>query len=112
MTIDPDGEIRAIIEASKRIRSERVGRTSFLNPLSHLPGSKRRLKLEIKERIRLLYGAYIALASFVPDEEAELVSHRKGFGKRERVILKRVCKDMEKNRRELSDFDPFLGDAT
>lgn len=41
----------------------------ILNPLSALPEPRRHIKKALQERIRGLMGAYIALATFVEDEE-------------------------------------------
>jgi hypothetical protein len=95
-------DIEAIMKAAKEMPDE-IGGKPFLNPLSALPSSKHRLKLAIKERIRLLYAAYISLASFVPDEEIDELTG----SKRQRKDIRRVLKEMEQNRREIDAFRPL-----
>jgi hypothetical protein len=101
-----DDDIEAVIKAAQEIRNEEGHHKPFLNPVSDLPSSKIRLKLAIKERIRLLYAEYISLATFVPKEDAMLF-WEDGAGQKKQKVIKRVLRAMDKNRREIKEFDPF-----
>ena len=89
------------------MRNQEDGEKPFLNSSSSLPASKRKLKESIKDRIRLLCGAYISLASFVPDDDTELFLNDKGSKKKKMTVLKRVLQDMEKNINEIETFRPL-----
>lgn len=104
-------DIEEIIEASKHFKyHEQIGTTPF-NRLSSLPESKKHLKLAIKQRIRLLAGAYISLASFIDDDLVDFLeeSDTESEETREKTsrIYKEVLKNMRRFRKEIRKFDPF-----
>ena len=74
-----------------------------------MPEAKSRMKASIKERIRELCGMYIALSSYVPDEDADYIAelYGKPEGRRVRRIFKKMLKDMRRLTREIKEFDPF-----
>lgn len=99
-------DIEEVIKAAKNLRFQEPSGKHPLNRISSLPTSKSKLKASIKERIRVLYGAYIALASFIPDEDIEFLMMHTDH-KRQRRIFARILKEMEKNRREIKEFQPL-----
>jgi len=75
-----------------------------VNLISSLPDTKPHLKKAIKERIKILYGAYISLATFIADEDLE--SFRKSKKVRKRIYEK-IFEDMETARKEIEKFKPL-----
>lgn len=101
-------DIDEVIKEAEHYRFHEKPEKVLLNRISRLPESKKRLKRALKERIRLLVGSYISLASFVPDEDVDTVIE--GTDKeRIKTIYQQVLADMEKLTKEIKTFDPFGG---
>lgn len=99
-------DIEEVIKEAEHYHFHEKSEKVLLNRISRLPESKKRLKRAIKERIRLLVGSYISLASFVPDEDVDVVIE--GTNKeRIKTIYRQVLADMEKLSEEMKEFDPF-----
>ena len=71
-----------------------------MNPLSSLPEPKAKIKQAIKERIRLLAGAYISLAGFVDDADIKFAKENPKSAKT-KAIYQKVLEDMETAQEEL-----------
>jgi|SRR3989344_4499716 len=99
-------DIEVVIKEAKRMRFRDGNHKPFLNPISSLPASKKNLKLAIKERIQLLCAAYISLASFVADEDIDILSNPQST-KKDKIMLKKILREMDKNRKEIKSFKPF-----
>ena len=94
-------DIEAVLRDAKNVRLPHQ-RGSF-NPLSSLPEPKAKLKQAIKERIRLLAGAYISLAGFVDDNDIRFAENNPK-SKRTRAIYLKVLEDMEQAQKEMRKF--------
>lgn len=94
-------DIEAVLKAAKNIR--KLYRHGFLNPLASLPEAKIKLKESIKERIRHLAGAYVALAVYVDDDDL-LYAEKYPKSKKTRGIYLKVIEDMETAHREMRRF--------
>lgn len=92
-------DIQAVIKAAKDVRPKYHG--WIANPISSLPEPKAKLKAAIKDRIKLLAGAYIAIAGFVDDDD--LIAAEDNAEKTKAVYLK-VLEDMETAQEELRHF--------
>lgn len=101
--------IEAIIEASKHFKYHEPTGTTPFNRISKLPESKRHLKMAIKERMRLLAGAYISLASFIDDDLVDFLESDESSFDKEKVkkIYSGVIKDMDLLRTEMEKFSPI-----
>ncbi|MCU0660177.1 MAG: hypothetical protein MUD00_00990 [Candidatus Pacebacteria bacterium] len=102
-------DIEAIIDAAKHFKYEETETAYAFNRISQLADSKSNLKRAIKERVRLLYAAYISLASFIPDEDVDymLGLYGRRTQKRSARIVARVMKEMEVLEKEIRKFNPL-----
>lgn len=96
-----DDDIEAILATAKNIRMPH--RRGSFNPLSSLPEPKAKIKQAIKERIRLLAGAYISLAGFVDDDDIHFAEDNPK-SKKTRAIYLKVIEDMEQAKKEIRAF--------
>jgi len=96
-----DDDIEAILRDAKNIRMPH--RRGSFNPLSSLPEPKAKIKQAIKERIRLLAGAYISLAGFVDDDDIRFVENNTK-SKKTRAIYLKMLEDMEQAQKEMREF--------
>ena len=94
------GDIEEVIKRAEHYRFEEDESSVFLNPISTLPTSKRRLKKSLVERISMLIDAYCSLSSFVPDEIIEYIEKNPTSDKTRGIYLG-VLADMEKLRKEV-----------
>jgi hypothetical protein len=97
-------DIESVIKNAKNIRP--TYRSELLNPLSSLPEPKVKLKAAIKDRIRLLAGAYISLAGFVDDDDAKFAEKNPESEKTKAIYLK-ILDDMETAQKEMRRFRIF-----
>ncbi len=105
-------DIEAIIDASKHFKYHEPSGSTPFNRISSLPESKKHLKRAIKERIQLLVGAYISLASFIDDDLVDFLEECDENLDEKKIkeiskIYKTVLKNMDRLRKEMEDFDPF-----
>jgi hypothetical protein len=96
-----DDDIEAILRDAKNIRMPH--RRGSFNPLSSLPEPKSKIKQAIKERIRLLAGAYISLAGFVDDDDIRFAEDNPK-SKKTRAIYLKMLEDMERAQKEMREF--------
>jgi len=96
-----DDDIEAILATAKNIKMPH--RRGSFNPLSSLPEPKTKIKQAIKERIRLLAGAYISLAGFVDDDDIQFAEDNPK-SKKTRAIYLKVLEDMEIAQKEMREF--------
>ncbi len=94
-------DIEAVLRDAKNVRLPHQ-RGSF-NPLSSLSEPKAKIKQAIKERIRLLAGAYISLAGFVDDDDIKFAEANPKSNKT-RAIYQRMLYDMETAMKEMRQF--------
>jgi hypothetical protein len=92
-------DIQAVIKSAKDLRPKYHG--WIANPISSLPEPKAKLKAAIKDRIKLLAGAYIALAGFVDDDD--LIA-AEDDPEKTKAIYQKVLEDMETAQEEMRKF--------
>lgn len=104
-----DDDIEAIIDAAKHFKYHEPSGTTPFNRVSHLPESKKHLKMAIKERIRLLVASYISLASFIDDDLVDFLESDETKKRKGKVIwiYNKVFRDYERLRKEIMKFNPF-----
>jgi hypothetical protein len=98
LDLDHD-DIQAVIKVAKDVRPKYHG--WIANPTSSLPEPKAKLKAAIKERIRLLAGAYIALAGFIDDDDLIAAEDNP---EKTKAIYQKVLEDMETAQEEMKKF--------
>ena len=94
-------DIEAVLRDAKNVRLPH--KRGSMNPLSSLPEPKAKIKQAIKERIRLLAGAYISLAGFVDDDDIKFAEANPKSDKT-KVIYQKVLDDMETAQEEMRRF--------
>lgn len=101
-------DIEAIIDASKHFKYHEPTGTTPFNRMSSLPETKKHLKRAIRERMQLLVGAYISLASFIDDELVDFLEGDESSFDKEKLkrIHTSVIKDMKRLRAEIEAFKP------
>jgi hypothetical protein len=101
-------DIEAIIDASKHFKYHEPTGTTPFNRMSSLPESKKHLKRAIKERMQLLAGAYISLASFLDDDLVDFLENDESNFDKEKIkkIYTAVLSDMERLRKEIEESRP------
>ena len=92
-------DIQAVIKAAKDVRPKYRG--WIANPTSSLPEPKAKLKAAIKDRIKLLAGAYIALAGFVDDGDLIAADDN---AEKTKAIYQKVLEDMGTAQEEMKKF--------
>ena len=92
-------DIEAVLRDAKNVRLPH--QRGSINPLSLLPEPKAKIKQAIKDRIRLLAGAYISLAGFVDDDD---IKAAEDDPEKTKAIYKKVLDDMETAQDEMRRF--------
>ena len=96
-------DIDEVIRSAQHMKYAEKGEFR-VNLISSLPDTIPHLKKALKERIGILYGAYISLATFIPDEDLAEFKKSKKFRK---VTYERIYQNMEKFKEEIKKFDPL-----
>lgn len=96
-----DDDIEAVLATAKNIRMPH--RRGSFNPLSSLPEPKSKIKQAIKDRIRMLAGAYISLAGFIDDDDIRFAENNPK-SKKTRAIYLKMLEDMEQAQKEIREF--------
>jgi hypothetical protein len=93
-------DIDEVIKRAEHYRFEEEESKVFLNPISALPTSKKRLKKSIVERIQMHILAYGSLATFVSDETIEFME-RNPKSPRTREVYLNMLDEVEKLKKEV-----------
>ena len=103
-----DEDIDAIIDIARHYKYREKPGVAPFNRLSALPDTKRHMKMAIKERMRLLAGVYISLASFIDDDLVDFLESDESSFDKEKVkkIYTNVIEEMERLRAEIEAFKP------
>lgn len=96
-----DDDIEAVLATAKNIRMPH--RRGSFNPLSSLPEPKAKIKQAIKDRIRMLAGAYISLAGFIDDDDIRFAEDNPK-SKKTRAIYLKMLEDIERAQKEMREF--------
>jgi len=96
-----DDDIEAVLATAKNIRMPH--RRGSFNPLSSLPEPKAKIKQAIKDRIRMLAGAYISLSGFIDNDDIQFVNDNPK-SKKTRAIYLKMLEDMEQAQKEMREF--------
>lgn len=94
-------DIEAVLQDAKNLRLPH--QRGSMNPLSSLPEPKAKIRRAIKDRIRLLAGAYISLAGFVDDDDIKFAEENPKSAKT-KAIYQKVLDDIETAQNELRRF--------
>ncbi len=94
-------DIEAVLRDAKNVRLPH--QRGSMNPLSSLPEPKAKIKQAIKDRIKLLAGAYISLAGFVDDNDIRFAEDNPKSAKT-KAIYQKVLDEMETAIEEMRDF--------
>jgi hypothetical protein len=94
-------DIETVLRDAKNVRLPH--QRGSMNPLSSLPEPKAKLKQAIKDRIRLLAGAYISLAGFVEDDDIRFAESNPKSA-RTKAVYQKVLEDMETAIEEMRQF--------
>ena len=94
-------DMEAVLRDAKNVRLPH--QRGSMNPLSSLPEPKAKIKQAIKDRIRLLAGAYISLAGFVDDADIKFAENNPKSAKT-KAIYQKVLDDMETAQEEMRRF--------
>jgi len=96
-----DDDIEAVLATAKNIRMPH--RRGSFNPLSSLPEPKTKIKQAIKDRVRMLAGAYISLAGFIDDDDIRFAENNPK-SKKTRAIYLKILEDMEQAQKEMREL--------
>ena len=100
-----DEDIEKVIERAKNIHESEDCEYLHAHRLTSLPASKDAMKASIKERIQLLCGLYISLASYINDDDFKLLIE--GKKRHKRRIYRQIANDLKDLTEEIRKIDLF-----